>query len=254
MSFEYWYVFPVAVLVAMTANASGFSGPVLFQPFFYFVIKLPVAQSIATGIATETLGMTSGSLRYYQQKAHDRTQLRKLLGCCIVGVVMGYYVFLKLSPDVLRLIVGLVVLGIAAYQLRNALGRHLGDQETLPPNFKRKYGALFGLAGAFSACTGTGVAEISQTTLEHHGKLRTHRANATAILLEAISDWVISFFNISTQQINWSVLVFSGAGVLMGAQIGAHYSRYLPARLLKIVFSLSLMGVGGFYVFRFIRS
>ena len=40
MSFEYWYVFPVAIVVAILANASGFSGGVLFQPFFNFILKV----------------------------------------------------------------------------------------------------------------------------------------------------------------------------------------------------------------------
>ncbi|NUT46196.1 MAG: hypothetical protein HOV94_02580, partial [Saccharothrix sp.] len=68
---EYWYVLPFAVVVAVVANASGFSGAVLFQPFFAFVLGLPVHQSIATGVATETIGISSGSARYLVMRKVD---------------------------------------------------------------------------------------------------------------------------------------------------------------------------------------
>jgi uncharacterized membrane protein YfcA len=71
INWDYWYVFPFAILVAVTANASGFSGGVLFQPFFNFVLDLPMAQSIATGIATETVGMSSGAHRYVRMRQID---------------------------------------------------------------------------------------------------------------------------------------------------------------------------------------
>lgn len=61
----HWYVFHVALLVAVTATASRFSGAVMFQPFFAFVLRLPPAQSIATGITTETLMMSAGASRCY---------------------------------------------------------------------------------------------------------------------------------------------------------------------------------------------
>ena len=68
MSFEYWYMFPVAVVIAILANSSGFSGGVLFQPIFNLFLQLPIQASVATGIATETVGMTSGTIRYIMYK------------------------------------------------------------------------------------------------------------------------------------------------------------------------------------------
>ena len=46
LSLEYWFVFPFAVLVAITCNACGFSGAVLFQPFFNLALQLPLGQSM----------------------------------------------------------------------------------------------------------------------------------------------------------------------------------------------------------------
>ena len=40
MSFEYWFMFPVAILVATTAMASGVEGATFFTPIFLLVFKV----------------------------------------------------------------------------------------------------------------------------------------------------------------------------------------------------------------------
>lgn len=247
-SLEYWYVFPTAVFVAIVANAAGFSGGVLFQPFFNFVLQLPLGQSIATGIATETIGMSSGAYRYQRMKQIDRRAVIKTVPAVTVGVFAGLFIFCYAPPLLLRLIVGLVVAGIAIRQLvfvsRHSVGVHL--KANLVALGRRRLTSF--LAGAFSACTGTGVAELHQPLFEHTGGLRTKRANATAIAVEAIADWLITLVNLSLGNLRFDVLVFSVSGVLLGAQVGAVISPYVPDRLLKTVFSLCVFSIGLIYV------
>lgn len=254
INWQYWYVFPYAVLVAVTANASGFSGAVLFQPFFNFVLRLPIAQSIATGIATETVGMSSGAYRYVRMKKIDYAAVKLLLPVAVIGALLGLFFFSKLPREYLRLAVGLVVGFIAVYQLYRAAKGLLGNLELadLGELKKRRWHSF--LSGAFSAVTGTGVAEMHQPLLEHWGKLQTKRANATAILLEALVDIVITIFNLTVGNINFSILIFSVSGVIIGAQIGALISPYLPDRILKTIFGISVFGISSVYVVTAIMS
>jgi uncharacterized membrane protein YfcA len=127
---EYWYVFPYAVVVAIIANASGFSGGVLFQPFFNFALELPIGQSIATGVATETIGMSSGASRYFRMGKIDLAAARQMLPAVLVGVVLGLTVFTCAPRDVLRMLVGLVIGSIAIYQLYNAGRKRFGTRRT----------------------------------------------------------------------------------------------------------------------------
>lgn len=247
-SLEHWYVFPVAVLVAVVANASGFSGAVLFQPFFNFVLQVPLAQSIATGIATETIGMTSGAARYVAMRQVDGRAVRVLVPAILLGVACGLLVFARVPREGLRLVVGVVVGGIALYQLILVGGGHFGSkpQADLAELRRHRWRAI--CSGAFSACTGTGVAEMNQPLLEHRGDLVTKRANATAIAVEAGADWAITAVNLSLGNLRWDILVFSATGVLIGAQLGALASPRLPDRLLKTVFGLCVLGIGCVYV------
>jgi hypothetical protein len=250
MTFEYWYVFPVAIIVAILANASGFSGGVLFQPFFNFVLKVPIAQSIATGIATETIGMTSGAVRYYFMNKIDISAVKKVIPFVLAGVISGIFIFLHLPKQYLRLTVGLVIFSIASYQLYLAYFNHFGNSyladlkalSTIPSRIKQFF------AGIGSACTGTGIAEIHQPLFEQQGNLETKRANASAIVIEALGDWLITLINLKLGNINFDILIFSVSGTLIGAQIGALLSPYLPDRLLKIIFGFSVCFIGIVYI------
>ena len=104
------------------------------------------------------------------------------------------------------------------------------------------------IGGFFSATTGTGMCEISQPLLEKGLGLETKKANATAIMVEAIGDWIITILNLHAGFIMWEIWIFSGTGVIIGGQIGPWLSRYLPSRLLKIVFSICVITVGVFYI------
>ncbi len=250
MDWTYWYVFPYAVVVAITANASGFSGAVLFQPFFNFVLGLPIAQSVATGIATETIGMSSGACRYFLMKQIDRRAALMMLPAVLVGIVIGIYIFVNIPKDWLRLIVGVVVGTLAAYQLWRSAKKIFGIQEISDYIELKKWMWLSVVAGASSACTATGVAEMHQPLFEEEGKLATKKANATAVFIEALADITITLFNlIVLKNIRFDILIFSATGVLIGGQIGALVSSRLPDRLVKTVFGIAVLFIGIVYIF-----
>jgi hypothetical protein len=254
IDWDLWYVFPYAILVAVTANASGFSGGVLFQPFFNFVLDLPIGQSIATGIATETIGMSSGAYRYARMRKIDAAAARTVLPAILAGVAVGILVFTRLPRDVLRLVVGGVVGTIAARQLYLVARRRFGSRHEADRAALRRRAWVSFLAGSGSACTGTGVAELHQPLFEHQGGLATKRANATAVCVEALADWVITLVNLSLGNLRFDILLFSVTGVLIGAQIGALASPHLPDRLLKTAFALCVLGIGAIYVVTALRS
>jgi uncharacterized membrane protein YfcA len=69
-------------------------------------------------------------------------------------------------------------------------------------------------------------------------------------MIEATADWIITILNIHAGFIMWEIWIFSGTGVIIGGQIGPYISRFLPERLIKIVFSISIIIIGLFYVYK----
>jgi uncharacterized membrane protein YfcA len=254
MNWQYWYLFPIAVLVCILATASGFSGSVLFQPVFYFLLKVPLAQSIATGVATETIGMTNGALTYAFMRdgstSIDRKALRSVAPYVIAGVVAGILFFVYAPRPLLRFTVGLVIAVIALFQIYLAGENKLGTGSATDLSILRQpfYRVVQFLAGAFSAATGTGVAEMHQPLFEVKGGLATLRANATAICIEAIADWTITLTNMKLGNLRYDILVFTVSGVLVGGQVGPRIAKYLPPRLTKVIFGLSVTTIGAIYM------
>lgn len=251
MNFDHWYVFPLAIFVCILANASGFSGSVLFQPFFNFVLQVPIAQSIATGIATETIGMSSGAFRYWKiGNKIDFKAVKTVFPYVYAGIASGIFLFIFLPKLWLRLVVGCTIFSIASYQLYlSYLGKFgVNDRADLKVlgSVKSCFKSFF--AGVASASTGTGVAEIHQPMFEQDAGLATKKANATAILIEALGNWFITLLNIKIGNINYEILIFSASGVLIGGQIGPYVANYIPQRVLKTMFGIAVSSIGLIYI------
>ncbi len=250
MSFEYWYMFPVAVIVAILANSSGFSGGVLFQPIYNIFLNLPIQTAVATGIATETIGMTSGAVRYIYYKMVELPVGFTMVMLTIPGVVLGNHALLVINGNLLKLVLGFIIILIASMQFINAVRKFYGTRENIPVEDIYPLMWVPPIGGFFSASTGTGVCELSQPLLEKGLNVKTKRANATAILVEATADWIITILNLQAGLIMWELWIFTGSGVLIGGQIGPYVARFLPVRLIKIVFSVSVIIIGIFYVYK----
>ena len=253
MSLEYWYMFPVSIVIAILANSSGFSGGVLFQPIYNLVMNIPIQNAVATGIATESVGMTSGALRYLWYKMAELPIFFTMIMLTIPGVVIGNHALMVVNADLLKLILGIIILGIASMQLYNAITRSFGTRENIPIEDIYRFMWIPPLGGFFSATTGSGICELAQPVLEKGMGIKTKRANATAILLEATADWVITILNLHAGLIIWELWIFTGTGVIIGGQIGPYVSRFMPDRLVKIVFSISIAVIGIFYIVKGIK-
>ncbi|MBN2039777.1 MAG: sulfite exporter TauE/SafE family protein [Spirochaetes bacterium] len=250
MSFEYWYILPVSIVIAILANSSGFSGGVLFQPIFNLFLNLPIQNAVATGIAIETAGMTSGAIRYMLFRMVELSIGFTMIMLTIPGIILGNYILLVVNGDLIKFVLGFIIFGLATMQLINAFKRSFGKKENIPIEDIYAYMWVPPIGGLFSATTGTGIAELAQPVLEKGLNIKTKRANATAILIEATGDWAITILNLHAGLIMWELWIFAGVGVIIGGQIGPYVSRYLPDRTVKIIFSLSIIVIGIFYIYK----
>lgn len=250
LDFTYWFMFPISVVVAIIANSSGFSGGVLFQPFYNLVLNIPVANSVATGIATETVGMASGAMRYFIQDKIERAVGLVLVMLVIPGVVIGQHILTIIHPDILRFLLGVVLLILATMQLVSVVQNKFGHKKNIPVEDIYPFMWAPVVGGFFSATTGTGMCEISQPLLERGLDVQTKRSNATAIWVEAMGDTIITILNLQAGMILWNILMFSGPGVIIGGQIGPIVAKYMPERALKVIFSIAIIFIGVFYIYK----
>ncbi len=71
MDLQYWYMLPVAILVATTAMASGVGGATFFAPIFILGLGLSPEVAIGTGLITKVFGFASGVYAYARKHLID---------------------------------------------------------------------------------------------------------------------------------------------------------------------------------------
>ena len=75
----YWFMFPVAILVATSAMLSGIGGAAIFAPIFLIIFPLlgseyplaSLAAAIGVALFTEVFGFSSGFVGYYRKGLID---------------------------------------------------------------------------------------------------------------------------------------------------------------------------------------
>ena len=71
MTLQYWYMLPIAVLIATIATASGVGGATLFAPLFILALGIPPELAVGAVLVTEVFGFASGLYAYYRRRLID---------------------------------------------------------------------------------------------------------------------------------------------------------------------------------------
>ena len=255
---EFWFMFPVAVVIASIAMMAGIGGAVLFSPFFILVLRLDPLLALASGLVIEIFGFTSGVVGYWRRKSIKFDIVRQLiiltLPATIVGVMVG-----RLVPVIaLKLILGVLILFLG-YQFlfrgRECIPkdpRCTGVSGELPRVRLTPFiriSSLFGglLVGMISA----GLGETNELNFLQRLRLPVPLASGTSVFLVAASAIVgvatHAFFLFTREDITaltdvFSILVFAVPGVIIGAQIGVFLSgrvnRQAMGKFIGVLFAV----------------
>ena len=119
MSLDYWFLFPIAVMIATIAMASGVEGATFFTPLFIILLGLPTDVAVGTGLITEVFGFSSGVYAYVRRGFIDYQLGRTLLGVTIPVALLGTWLAKVIPDDVLKgiLAVGLLAIAISFFAL-----------------------------------------------------------------------------------------------------------------------------------------
>jgi uncharacterized membrane protein YfcA len=121
MTLQYWYVFPIAILIATIAMASGVGGATFFSPLFILALGLPPEVAIGTGLITEVFGFASGLFAYIRKRLIDFSLGLTLLVVTIPLALLGTWVAGLVDADILKVILGV---GLAEHRHLHRAGRH----------------------------------------------------------------------------------------------------------------------------------
>ena len=129
LTFEYWFMLPVAVLFATMAMASGVEGATFFTPMFILALGLPAEIAIGTGLITEVFGFASGLTAYARRGLIDYRLGLSLLVVTIPMALLGTWVAGLVAADILKAILGVGLFVVAASFLRTPEPRQVQQQD-----------------------------------------------------------------------------------------------------------------------------
>ncbi len=119
MEFTYWFLLPIAVVIAAIANGAGIGGATFFSPLFILVLGLEPQVAIGVALITEVFGFASGVTAHSRARTIDWKVARMLATVSIPTAVIGSLLAGSISPDLLKIILGLGLAAIAFTFIRH---------------------------------------------------------------------------------------------------------------------------------------
>ncbi|MEE8330702.1 MAG: sulfite exporter TauE/SafE family protein [Acidimicrobiia bacterium] len=263
MDFQYWYLFPVGIVVAAIANGAGVGGATFFSPLFVLVLKLQPQVAIGTALITEVFGFASGVIAHARARAIDWRLARSLLMASVPAAIVGSLLGGVVSPTILKVLLGLGLIGVAVA----FIGHHVSEAEdaaiargegviepALPRSIttsdgqtyeyrvcRRSEGRLFsGVGGAFVGLISTGLGEANTYALVKRCRVPTRITVATGVVVVAVTALVasvthlIDFVQTGGDAITTvrNIVIFTVPGVIVGGQLGPVVTRRVSERTL----------------------
>lgn len=275
MTLEYWYVFPVAVVFAATAMASGVGGATFFAPFFIIGLGLPPEVAIGTGLITEVFGFASGVYAYSRRKLIDYRLGASLLVATVPAALAGAWVSGSIAPETLKVILGTGLFAVALSFLRTPkqaevmrldeaidrdYGRARGETCLTPATGEpicytvcnRLEGrTIAGVGGLFVGMISTGLGELNGYFLLRRCRVPSKVSVATSVFvvavtaLSAAAGHLAQFVRSGPEVLATvgSLILFTVPGVVVGAQLGSALASRISQHALEGAMGLLFLGV-----------
>ncbi|MBT0587468.1 sulfite exporter TauE/SafE family protein [Alteromonas oceanisediminis] len=258
----------LGVTGAIFANATGAGGGVVFVPFFNH-LGFTATTIVATSFAIQCCGMTAGAVtwyRFYRAQHRADTQWSSLLAVLLLTIPTSWagiwtvqllefsdqFNLHKDGVQQLHLWFGIfsIVLACAIYASIPLLKRV--SFSTSLTSLDKPLLLLIGfLGGMVTAWLSVGVGELVAVYLIVRGFNVTF-AIASAVILSAFSVWGAVVYHIEfSQAIYWPVVLFAGAGAVIGGIVAKRVVLMFSVTKLKLFFAtwVLLLGISGLPVF-----
>ncbi len=271
---QYWFMLPIATMVATTAMLSGIGGAALFTPIFVIIFPLlgpqyPLESTVAaigTALLTETFGFSSGFVGYYRKNLIDFSIAAKFLKVsipvAILGALVAHYIddsFLMLGYALLVLILAFVLIffhhdhsavktqtGSGAQKVTKIDNKGVRHEYDLPSlNFVS--GLITSIGAFFTGLLSVGIGEVVVPQLTKRGvPIGVAAATSVAVVIVTVA---AASFTLIAQLINagglsavpWNLVIYTIPGVIIGGQIGPRLQGFVTQRSME-------RAIGGLFI------
>ncbi len=252
----------LGVIGAIFANATGAGGGVVFVPFFNY-LSFSAQSVVATSFAIQCCGMTAGALTWaaYYKHQHKQDNYWKVLPNALVLTIpssicgIGFAQYSSQSKSLLEHLWGgannlhiafgsfSVFLAIAIFASiplmeRTHFKKDLQTKDLVILPF------IGFLGGIITAWLSVGVGELVAVYLIIRG-FNVTMSIAVAVILSAFTVWsALPYHAFINPSVVWQVVLFAGAGAVVGGMIAKYVVLAFSVQRLKLFFGLWVLILG----------
>ena len=259
----YVLLIPLGLVIATYGTLIGAGGGILIVPALLLLYPYESANIIASiSLAVIFFNAVSGTLAYGHMHRIDYHAGLLFAGVAVPAGFLGAYVTSFFSRQIFELAFAALVLSLAAFIFLRPTAKHhdyrATSRETIHRltdfkgnnfeySFSNRRGVLlsFGI-GLVSSMLGIGGGPFYVTMLVYPLHFPLHVATATTqFMLVIISlSWSAAHFIASGFEHGLFRTLFLGAGVLIGAQIGARLSQRVAGTIISRIMAGGLLVIG----------
>ena len=266
MTFEFWFMFPAALVISTLAMASGIGGATFFAPLFILALRLPPEVAIGTALVTELFGFGSGLLAYGRQRVIDYKLGLLMLAATIPLAILGTVLAGVIDPQILKVVLGVGLAAVAISFLHSPHEEEVAvlnevatdfakksddadcitarDGERICYRVDRKIPGMItaGIGGLFVGMISTGLGELNDYFLLRRCKVPSRVGVSTSVFVIAVTVLVASGSHVvrfvqagpDTLLQVASIVIFTVPGVLIGGQVGPAIAKKIPDRAMEL--------------------
>ena len=232
-----------ALAVGAYGTIIGAGGGFLLIPGLVLLFDLEGAEAVGTGVITLSVIGASGAWAYDREGLVDRRAAGWFaLGSVPVALFCGLVVASRIDRDAFTDILGLILLGLAAFVLLMPTGTR-----ATPGPSERSLRAL-PLGGAFvgflSGTFAVGGGLVTLPILARVRRLAPHRAAATTSATAMLGTLGGAIGHTIAGNVVWSRAVVLIGGAVIGSSIGARVAGRLAPRVVLALVAAGLVGAG----------
>ena len=262
----YWFMLPIATMVATTAMLSGIGGAALFTPIFIVIFPLlgpqyPLGSTVAaigTALLTETFGFTSGFVGYYRKGLIDFRLALRFLKISVPVAILGALVAHLIDDAVLMIGYALLVFILALVLIffhhnvtsddnqKNLQGEKITRTdrsgrvfEYASPQLGVVSGVITSLGAFLTGLLSVGIGEVVVPQLTKRG-VPVAVAAATSVAVVIVTVAAASFTLIGQliragglSAVPWHLVAYTIPGVIIGGQIGPRLQGRVSQRTME---------------------
>ena len=248
--FQYWFLLPVGVGIAVLVMSAGVSGAALWVPVYLLWLKLSPPLAFWLGLFTMLFGFGSGVYRNWRDASYDGRLVKHFLAVSMPAALIGGWCTGVLNE---RLLIGLFGAFLFVYSgtiIVRTLRIELADERRDSINY-----GVAAVGGALTGLISIGVGILALPSVLRHRSIRTPGKGIGSLVM------VIFFTSLAATVGRLrpsfvaelhrelprlaSIMLWAAPAVIIGGQLGPRLAQKLPSeRHARLYFSAVLALVG----------